>query len=213
LKRRTFTAAALVVSSLALTACEPPEPKLPDLRGENFASAYKAADEAGYELIHARMPTSTSVGNDNDLASAPDNLPAQYESWTVCWNDTLYVDVGDVPFWSIDLYLVAERADCKNGRLDFEKREVYDELVKNAGEEEDPADGEEVPADGEEDDGASCYSSTWGNFACETGLPAPDERNLDGTYKYSICDEGEEAYVRGCYPYYDELQRWHDTHP
>ncbi|WP_371800725.1 hypothetical protein OHA38_14665 [Streptomyces sp. NBC_01732] len=212
LKRTTFMAAAIVAGGLALTACGPQEPKLPELAGKNFATAYKAADKAGYKLIHAMVPTSTPFDGDNDLATAPENMPKEYENWTACWHEATYVDVGDDPFWSIDFYLVAKKSDCKDGRLNSKKQDAYDELVKEASKDEGTTGADEDSQDGEEDSSASCYSPTWGNFSCDTGLPAPDERNSDGSYKYAICDEGEEAYNAGCYPYYDELQRWQDTH-
>ncbi|MCX4847888.1 hypothetical protein [Streptomyces sp. NBC_00893] len=212
MKRTPFMAAAIVAGGLALTACGPQEPKLPDLAGKNFATVYKAADKAGYKLIHAMVPTSTPFDSDNDLAAAPENMPKEYENWTACWHEATYVDVGDDPFWSVDFYLVAKKSDCKDGRLNFKKQDAYDELAKEASKDEGTTDADEDSQDGEEDSSASCYSPTWGNFSCDTGLPAPDERSSDGSYKYAICDEGEEAYNAGCYPYYDELQRWQDTH-
>ncbi|MFD5349850.1 hypothetical protein ACFWJY_40395 [Streptomyces anulatus] len=207
------TAAASARTSRAigvfLTACTAPEePKLPNQAGNSYPQAYEAAEKAGYRLITAKVAGADIA---DDLGDEPSDLPDGYEPWSVCWPEATYVDVDDERdnFWAIDFYLVAEEADCANGRLAPKAPKKYEKLLKDANKAVEDKQREELEnrgVDSEDsvsgEDGAppSCYSPTWGKFSCDTGLPVPDERNPDGSYKYTVCDEGEEAFNPDCYP-------------
>ncbi|MFH8760335.1 hypothetical protein [Streptomyces atroolivaceus] len=216
---RVAVASAFIAGAILLTACAgPEEPKLADQASNTFAQAYKAADKARYELVTAKV---AGARISESLGHKPSDLPDGYEAWTVCWHEASYVEVNDEKdsFWAIDFYLVAEGADCEDGRLDRKVNKEYEKRVEDASKaveverrkEADKLDSEE-PESSEDDATSSCHSPTWGSYSCDTGLPAPDERNPDGSYKYTVCAEGEEALNPKCYPYYDELQRWSDTH-
>ncbi|MFC8569422.1 hypothetical protein ACFUIW_27085 [Streptomyces sp. NPDC057245] len=118
---------SVLVVALLLTGCAEtlPEPKLADQTGKTLAEAAKAAERAGYHI-----PTGYVAGGTAELLTVGDEAPLEgYESWTVCWATTDYVDVDDDPFWAIEFHGVEKKPDCVDGKLDRGRVKAYNEMV------------------------------------------------------------------------------------
>ncbi|MFJ6146223.1 hypothetical protein ACIQH7_21745 [Streptomyces anulatus] len=118
---------AALVAALLLTGCAEtlPEPKLADQTGNTLAEAAKNAEEAGYHI-----PKGYVAGGMAELLTFSENAPLEgYESWTVCWAKTDYIDVGDDPFWTIEFHGVEQKSDCVDGKLDQIRGKDYSEMA------------------------------------------------------------------------------------
>ncbi|WP_327208341.1 hypothetical protein OG336_16425 [[Kitasatospora] papulosa] len=140
-------APAVLVAAL-LTGCAEtlPEPKLADQTGKTLAEAAKTAEKAGYHIPEGYVADGTAK-----LLTFSDEVPLEgYESWTVCWATTDYVDVDD-PFWVIEFHGVEKKSDCVDGKLDQGRAKAYKGMADevNAAREEVEA---EIDADYDDSD-------------------------------------------------------------
>ncbi|WP_327134380.1 hypothetical protein OG311_31185 [Streptomyces sp. NBC_01343] len=145
--------AAIVTLGLVAQANAPRPLKMADQTGNLPERAYRAAKDAGYELIDIRIgyPDSefvtefhpTNVEGIQGLEVG--KVLEAYADWTVCVTDPLHVDGSDDPFWSVDFFLVKDRADCDKGRILPTKRADYDRYSVQADKDMDAYEAAHVP--------------------------------------------------------------------
>ncbi|MEU2145502.1 MULTISPECIES: hypothetical protein [Streptomyces albovinaceus subgroup] len=194
---RKCIAMLVLAGVVALTGCDgqggtgsPQSDKAPPLasqQGKPFKEAALTAKAAGYAT---RLDTGAG-GRDYSSLDDPEG------EWTVCWHETERVkgdETTDGDFWSVLFYMVEDPTDCESGKLTPDAERRYRDISQDG-----------VSATEGADDGGS-------DFARDTGLPDPQERNPDGSYKYSLCEGSDLATADDCYPYMDEYEKYLEDH-
>ncbi|MFE7424011.1 PASTA domain-containing protein [Streptomyces sp. NPDC057545] len=201
---------AAVASALLLAGCGGPQaPKVADLTGKTFKEAKKIAVQAGYRgefgvnVQSADAYTAPGSTNNHHVREFDEDDPA-YVSWTVCSQDPSDLSSErDGSDWTLFLYVVEKPSDCKDGEITAEARKRYVAIAKQ-GEALANEPTADATADAPTEDSYRTIDDPdftyTGDFTIDTGLPDPQERDTDGSYRYSLCEGSDYATAADCYP-------------